>query len=62
MTSLTQGAQIVTIQIFLSNLLRNNPFNFGILAAASLIATLPLIIVYLILEKCIVTVFEGSFK
>ena len=62
MTGLAQDTQIVTVQVFLSNLLQNDRFNFGVLAATSLIATLPLIIIYLIFEKRIITVFEGSFK
>ncbi len=62
MTGLAQNAQIITVQVFLNDLLQNDRFNFGVLGAASLIATLPLVIIYLALEKRIITVFEGSFK
>jgi len=51
-----------TVQIFLNDLVANQPLDWGVLAAASLIATLPLIILYLVFENRIITVFETSFK
>ncbi len=62
MVNLGQETNLKTVQIFLDDLLKGNSFNFGILGAASLIATLPLIIIYLVFEKRIITVFEESFK
>ncbi len=54
--------ELRTVQIFLNDLVANRPLDWGVLAAASLLATLPLIILYLVFEKRIITVFETSFK
>lgn len=51
-----------TVQVFLNELLKNRPLDWGLLGAAALVVTLPLIVVYLIFEERIVKVFEGSFK
>ncbi|MEZ4632380.1 MAG: carbohydrate ABC transporter permease [Deinococcales bacterium] len=53
---------LYTVQLFLNNLLRNHPLDWGVLGAASLIATLPLMLIYIFFEERIVKVFESSFK
>lgn len=62
MIGLSMETNLRTIQVFLDNLAKSNSFNFGLLGAASLITTLPLIIFYIVFEKRIITVFENSFK
>ncbi|MBS3933053.1 MAG: carbohydrate ABC transporter permease [Truepera sp.] len=54
--------ELRTVQVFLIDLLRNHPLDWGLLGAAALVATLPLLILYLIFEKRIIEVFEASFK
>ncbi len=54
--------RLYTVQVFLTELLRNRPLDWGLLGAAALVATLPLLALYVIFEKRIVTVFEASFK
>lgn len=51
-----------TVQIFLNDLLANDKLNWGLLGAASLLATLPLLILYIIFEGRILKTFEASFK
>jgi len=54
--------ELQTVQVFLIDLLRNHPLDWGLLGAAALVATLPLLLLYLIFEKRIIEVFEASFK
>jgi len=54
--------ELQTVQVFLVDLLRNHPLDWGLLGAAALVATFPLLILYLIFEKRIIEVFEASFK
>ena len=54
--------RLYTVQVFLTELLRNQPLDWGLLGAAALVATLPLLALYILFEKRIVTVFETSFK
>lgn len=56
------AGELQTVQVFLIDLLRNQPLDWGLLGAAALVATLPLLILYLIFEKRIIEVFETSFK
>ena len=51
-----------TVQVFLNELLRNRPLDWGLLGAASFVTTLPIIILYILFEERIVKVFETSFK
>lgn len=51
-----------TVQVFLNDLLAKNGLEWGLLGAASLMATLPLIILYLLFENRIIKTFEASFK
>jgi multiple sugar transport system permease protein len=54
--------ELRTVQVFLIDLLRNHPLDWGLLGAAALVATLPLLLLYLLFEKRIIEVFEASFK
>jgi multiple sugar transport system permease protein len=51
-----------TVQVFLTELLRNYPLDWGLLGAAAFVTTLPLVILFILFEKRIVKVFESSFK
>lgn len=51
-----------TVQVFLTELLRARPFEWGLLGASALITTLPLLILYLVFERRIIAVFEGGFR
>ena len=51
-----------TVQVFLNELLRNRPLDWGLLGAASFVTTLPIIVLYVLFEERIVKVFETSFK
>ena len=53
---------LYTVQVFLNQLLRDHPLDWGLLGAASLLATLPLVLLYLMFEQRITQVFESSFK
>jgi multiple sugar transport system permease protein len=50
-----------TVQAYLTELLRSRPFEWGLLGAAALVASLPLIALYLVFEKRIIEVFEAGF-
>jgi multiple sugar transport system permease protein len=50
-----------TVQVYLSDLLRSQPLEWGLLGAAALITTTPILVLYLIFEKRIIAVFEESF-
>ncbi len=51
-----------TVQVFLTDLLRSQPLEWGLLGAAALVTTLPILIVYIVFEKRIIAVFEASFQ
>jgi multiple sugar transport system permease protein len=51
-----------TVQVFLNELLRNRPLDWGLLGAAAFVTTLPLVILYIIFEDRIIRVFETSFR
>jgi multiple sugar transport system permease protein len=51
-----------TVQVFLTELLRSRPLDWGLLGAAAFVSTMPIFILYLLFEKRIVAVFESSFK
>ncbi|CAN5536731.1 carbohydrate ABC transporter permease [soil metagenome] len=54
--------ELWTVQVFLTELLRNRPLDWGLLGAAAFVTTLPIFILYIIFEKRIVAVFESSFR
>lgn len=54
--------ELWTVQVLLGELLRNRPLDWGLLGAAALVATLPILLLYLLFEEHIVKVFEASFK
>lgn len=51
-----------TVQAFLTELLRSRPFDWGLLGAAALVASLPLMILYVVFERRIIQVFEAGFR
>ncbi len=51
-----------TVQAFLTEILRTRPFEWGLLGAAALVASLPIIVLYVIFEKRIIQVFEAGFR
>ncbi len=51
-----------TVQVFLSDLLRSRPLEWGLLGAAALVTTLPILFLYLGFEGRIIKVFEASFQ
>lgn len=51
-----------TVQVFLNELLKSRPLDWGLLGAAAFVTTLPLIILYITFEDRIVKVFETSLK
>jgi multiple sugar transport system permease protein len=50
------------VQALLAELLRSRQFEWGLLGAAALVASLPLLILYVIFEKRIIAVFESGFR
>ncbi len=54
--------KLKTVQTWLTDLQRSNPFDWGVLSAAALAATLPLAIAYLAYERRIVETFEEGLK
>ena len=55
------GEALWTVQAFLVELLRSRPFEWGLLGAAALVASLPIIVLFVVFEKRIVQVFESGF-
>lgn len=51
-----------TVQVFLNELLKNRPLDWGLLGAAAFVTTLPIVVLYVVFEERIVKVFEASFK
>lgn len=58
----TTGESLWTVQAFLVELLRAQPFEWGLLGAAALVASLPVMLLYIIFEKRIIQVFETGFR
>ncbi len=56
------GESLWTVQAFLVELLRAQPFEWGLLGAAALVASLPVMVLYIIFEKRIIQVFEAGFR
>jgi multiple sugar transport system permease protein len=56
------ASALPTVQVFLSDLLRNRPLEWGLLGAAARVTTLPILILYLVFEGHIIRVFEASFQ
>ncbi len=55
------GEALWTVQAFLVELLRSRPFEWGLLGAAALVASLPIIVLFVVFEKRIIQVFESGF-
>jgi multiple sugar transport system permease protein len=51
-----------TVQAFLTELLRTRPFEWGLLGAAALVASLPILLLYVVFEKRVLQVFEEGFR
>lgn len=51
-----------TVQVFLNELIKNRPLDWGLLGAAAFVTTLPLLVLYAVFEERIVKVFETTFK
>jgi multiple sugar transport system permease protein len=51
-----------TVQAFLTELLRARPFEWGLLGAAALVASAPIMVVYVMVEKRVIDVFEAGFR
>lgn len=58
----TTGESLWTVQALLVDLLRSRPFDWGLLGAAALVASLPIIVLFVIFEKRIIQVFESGFR
>jgi multiple sugar transport system permease protein len=56
------ASALPTVQVFLSDLLRSRPLEWGLLGAAALVTSLPILILYLVFEGRIIRVFEASFQ
>ena len=56
------GEEWWTLQVWMADLVRKYPSDWGLLSAAALLGTLPLALVYLLFERKIVETFEGSLK
>ena len=54
--------ELWTVQVFLNELLKNRPLDWGLLGAAAFVTTLPIVVLYVLFEERIVKVFEASFK
>ena len=50
-----------TVQVFLTDLLRTRSFEWGLLGAAALVASAPILILYLVFERRILATFEKGF-
>jgi len=58
----TTTEDLWTVQVFLSNLLRTRPFEWGLLGAAALLASAPILVLYVVFEKRILSTFEAGFR
>lgn len=55
------ASALPTVQVFLTDLLRSSPLEWGLLGAAALVTTLPILLLYLFFERQIIETFEASF-
>lgn len=51
-----------TVQAVLTELLRTRPFEWGLLGAAALVTSLPILLLYSVFERRIIEVFEAGFR
>lgn len=51
-----------TVQVLLSDLLRAQPLSWGLLGAAALVTTLPIVLLYILFEQRLIKVFEATYK
>jgi multiple sugar transport system permease protein len=51
-----------TVQVALSELLRKNPNSWGLLGAAAIVTSLPILILYLFFERRVTKTLEGGLK
>jgi multiple sugar transport system permease protein len=58
----TTTEQLWTVQVFLTDLLRTRSFEWGLLGAAALVASAPILILYLVFERRILATFEKGFE
>ncbi len=58
----TTGESLWTVQALLVDLLRTRQFDWGLLGAAALVASLPIIVLFVVFEKRIIRVFESGFR
>jgi multiple sugar transport system permease protein len=56
------GRSLWTVQALLAELLRSRQFEWGLLGAAALVTSLPLLVLYVVFEKRIIEVFESGFR
>jgi len=56
------GESLWTVQVFLTDLLRTRQFEWGLLGAAALIASTPILILYVAFERRIIATFEAGFR
>ncbi len=54
--------ELWTVQVWLTELLRSRPLDWGVLGAGALLTTLPLVILYLLFDRRIISMFEASFE
>lgn len=54
--------ELWTVNLWLAELLRGRPLEWGLLGAAALLATLPLVVAFLLLERPILRAFDRSFS
>lgn len=57
----TTSEDFWTVQVFLTDLLRTRSFEWGLLGAAALVASAPILILYLVFERRILATFEKGF-
>jgi multiple sugar transport system permease protein len=50
-----------TVQVWLSELLRSRPLEWGLLGAAAFLSTLPIVLLFLLFERRVARTFERSF-
>lgn len=58
----TNGDNWQTVQVALAELLRRNPNSWGLLGAAALVTSLPVLALYLVFERRVTRTIEGGLK
>jgi multiple sugar transport system permease protein len=56
------GESLWTVQALLAELLRSRQFEWGLLGAAALVASVPLLVLYVLFERRLIEVFESGFR